>query len=350
MTNKVDRYEFLLHRQFPGYTTEVQIAVRTALMGPRRLSDKNVGALLEQSRGWDLRGSSVQPPVRGQFDDDDLGEAGFLAARIVHLRTWIDEAVKYDEYLNSVDDQEYETLYEREFLNAAASEQEKQLYLDRERFFSGPSARADMGFWITMGAWTAEEAVALSLGKDPRHVTKKSLKKESSTSPFVVEFASRLRLVDRATSLGHLATAIVPQDFAVWAAAKKLTLPADLTDLAGTLTETSNSEWEGRIQALGEEIVKLKGLSSAQANVIESLRQTTDDMNPKSKAVLMKIILGLVTHHHVTERNTINFKAIHSILLEYPQVKLSDGAIRRALGDVEDQLEITAAHLKQSLI
>ena len=72
--------------------------------------------------------------------------------------------------------------------------------LDAERFFSFPEAVAEVTLWSSLKTWSLEEAVALSLGKDPRVVNLVSLEHDDVEGPsaFVAEFRRRLMIVKRA--------------------------------------------------------------------------------------------------------------------------------------------------------
>jgi hypothetical protein len=43
---------------------------------------------------------------------------------------------------------------------------------EAKRFYNHPNAKADFKHWLAMDVWTLDQAVALLLGKDPRHVNK----------------------------------------------------------------------------------------------------------------------------------------------------------------------------------
>ena len=69
---------------------------------------------------------------------------------------------------------------------------------EQDRFFNQPHAKADFAYWIKAAHWTLDEAIALSFGKAPEHVSWERLKNLVQISPFAVEYQRRRELALRA--------------------------------------------------------------------------------------------------------------------------------------------------------
>jgi hypothetical protein len=98
------------------------------------------------------------------------------------------------------------------------------------RFFNQPSASADLQHWTRMSLWTLDEAVALSLGKDPRRVNWDNVRSLVQISAFAAEFQSRREIILRAKQAGQLWEQTIPGVFVAWAERMRVELPLPLTE------------------------------------------------------------------------------------------------------------------------
>lgn len=126
-------------------------------------------------------------------------------------------------------DGEFNALYaaekDAEKAEFLAAEQDNDLY----RFFNEPHALADFDYWLRIDFWTAQEAVALSLGKAPEIVNRASLKKITATSPFKREFYRRHLAVRRLLEADT--KPLTPSRFITWATALEIDLPNRMLEL-----------------------------------------------------------------------------------------------------------------------
>lgn len=96
---------------------------------------------------------------------------------------------------------------------------------DRDRPFNRFGSDADYEHFGRCPCITADEAVALSLGKDPRMVQWSMVRPFLATSLFAYEYANRLDLVERAIVWGELPRHFSPLQFLTWAHKYKVTVP-----------------------------------------------------------------------------------------------------------------------------
>ena len=128
---------------------------------------------------------------------------------------------------------ELQGLEEEELLALAYQEREKEAreledVEEQSRSFNQPNANADFEYWAKFPLWTLDEAVALTLGKDPRVVTWPRIEEYAETSPFAARFDNLRRLVHRAKEAEQLTDLVSPADYIFWAKANHIAFPPEL--------------------------------------------------------------------------------------------------------------------------
>ena len=96
---------------------------------------------------------------------------------------------------------------------------------EKELFFNQPNATADFAHWRKMALWHLDEAVALSLGKNPAIVKWETMSKHGDRyvpeawdfSTLPKQYARHRDLVLRAKTAGQLSDPIKPAAFMAWA-------------------------------------------------------------------------------------------------------------------------------------
>jgi hypothetical protein len=202
---KVDYKTFLIERKFPGF------ARITASTGTARLCNP-----ANSRKGSSITSSSDQkskkPPSKGKTDPGQ------------RMSKYVATVQRYRAELEKLTDDELRRLYEDERKKKLAEE-------DKERFFNQPSADADFDYWSKMAHWTLDEAVALSFGKSPAVVNKKSLSSmQTWLSPFAEEYNKTLELANRAIPWKKLFDPVLPTLFIKWAKDNKIPIPDELVE------------------------------------------------------------------------------------------------------------------------
>lgn len=128
---------------------------------------------------------------------------------------------------------------------------------EQERPFNRPEATAKFEHWATMSYWTIDEAVALSLGRDPGSAAWKDIQSVSRTSPFAREFAAKREVAVRAKTMGQLWDQTSPSTFLAWAERMRFSVPAGLIDA---------------VKELGVQICDWKTLFEQQKELTEQAR------------------------------------------------------------------------------
>jgi hypothetical protein len=137
------------------------------------------------------------------------------------------------------------------------------------RFYNQPGARADFDFWLKVDLWTAEEAAALILGRDPSVVNPDSLQHELTQSTglpgmgkpplrakFHVSFDRLRLLISRAPELAE--HRFKPADVAAWAKRVGFVLPVALHALSASSVEGDGSDGGTEKLWTAERLAKLK--------------------------------------------------------------------------------------------
>ena len=111
-------------------------------------------------------------------------------------------------------------------------EQEKEAAAEEAlRPFNLPEASADYEHYVTLGWWSAEEAIALLLGKDPRKVTWFVVEPYVGVSPFAEDFG-RLRERVVRSPLANQSGQVSPQQWIEWASSQAIPIPVALLNAA----------------------------------------------------------------------------------------------------------------------
>lgn len=108
---------------------------------------------------------------------------------------------------------------------------------ETQRFFNRSTAHGEFEHWARMAYWTIEEAVALSLGKNPEIVNWASVEShthadiEGFVSDFARNYAQRRQVAKRAVPWNELLDPVLPVVFIRWAERNGYSFPPDLRAL-----------------------------------------------------------------------------------------------------------------------
>ena len=87
-----------------------------------------------------------------------------------------EEVDAYERELNSMPPAALNALFDQERAIAWNEIVRKAEREEHDRFFNQPHAKADFAYWIKAAHWTLDEAIALSFGRAPEHVSWEKLK------------------------------------------------------------------------------------------------------------------------------------------------------------------------------
>jgi hypothetical protein len=169
--------------------------------------------------------------------------------------------------LRKLDKSAVEERYRAHCRAAEDSERRLEEEKDKSEFFNCPGAQADISRWKRKKHWHPEEAVALSLGKNPKIVNPETLSQlRRPMSPFVSEFQARMNTLQRVISAGHISTPLARRAFIDWAVKEGFSLPSEFN----ATHRTDPSEEEAK----------------------------DDEINPKTLHVFYCFLVGMAMKHY----------------------------------------------------
>lgn len=101
---------------------------------------------------------------------------------------------------------------------------------ERGMFYNLPYAKADFAHWGKATYWSLDEAIALTFGKDPKHVTWEKVKEYTKSSPFAMNYEKLRDLAIRAKHWKHLSDYMEPGAYIAWARRNGFDFPQELED------------------------------------------------------------------------------------------------------------------------
>jgi len=146
------------------------------------------------------------------------------------------EILDYEEEILSLDSPSFEKLYSQIL-------EENNREREQNYFFNQPDAQADFDYWARLSSWKAEEAVALSFGKNPKVVTFKKITQEDvKHSSLSHEYVFIHDIVIRAVDDGVLEKKLKPSVFLAWAKGLKISVPDGLIEAVNKFNKPSPPE------------------------------------------------------------------------------------------------------------
>lgn len=204
------------------------------------------------------------------------------------------------------------------------------------RFYNLPEANANYRYWANQ-VWRADDAVALSFGKDPRQVDRRKLSNYIPIWPFARKYWDRLAqvrelyadqdwvvaaptwFVPRADELGI----DLPQELlAAVKAVKRISTPDSATTM-------ETNALKSRVAELEAEVVELRHANDSVERELQKERVT----NPKARLTYEKLVFALALKFKFTgeKRNSAATNVRNLLLIE--NVSLDQGIIHERLSD-----------------
>jgi len=231
--NRFDRQRIITKSLFPFYTNAFSDYID--LLYKKHKNDLNINELIV-TESWKRFSRWLRPliPLEKGSDGDPLASSFktlLTPDDIAHLLKQINDARDYDDNLNDLEDDDI--IARSDELLKQKKQRRNQERLNRGAksdlyaFFNTPDAQADLSTWMLLPMWSAEEAAALSFGKEPTVVNSNSIRefKRIHGSPFQDSFFKRLSLVERAVAAKGLADPIRPKAFIKWLQQRRIASP-----------------------------------------------------------------------------------------------------------------------------
>ncbi len=210
----------------------------------------------------------------------------------------IEKAERYEEELLLKPRAEIEALVEHEKAAEKRETDERAKRIEERRFFNAHDAAADFDHWSKAAFWTIDEAVALSLGKEPRVVQWHKLESLIETSDFAREYAARWMLAKRAKTARQLDDHNLPGFFLAWAARTRIDIPSDLIGAVRALGhqiadwKTAYDEGQATNSALRAELDELRR-ELAESRRAEPAERNEKPLITRERETALKLVIGM---------------------------------------------------------
>lgn len=249
------------------------------------------------------------------------------------------EAEIYVTELKAKSADEIQALVTAEQLKERTERQEKQEKELQKRFFSDPAATADFDYWAKSSYWKPEEAVALSLGKNPSRINRKILEPYVTIWPFAKSYMDRLMLVERAKTMGQLWDFNIPGVFLAWADRTKLSVPKELVG-AVTALGIQVADWKTLYDSKREEADRLRADLAELRSGDDLPAQPREDVRPRERESLLKLVIGMAIKGYGYDPKASRSPKVREIVddLQALGLSLHDDTIRKYLNEAKDLL------------
>lgn len=209
----------------------------------------------------------------------------------------LDDNTKFQAWLRSLDANKFAELADAvRARNAAAREYSFS--------FNKTAANADFDHWGKVAFWTIDEAVALSFGKDPDHVSWSSVGDDIDKHDFPKTYRKRYDLVQRAADARscQISEKPSPREFMEWARIVSMELPDELVSAVGDFVDWRAAFEELQAKTTGQTEShkrQINALAKERGALADQLKDW-DDVNsraqsPQTKEIesMLKLIIGM---------------------------------------------------------
>jgi len=288
------------------------------------------------------------PSIGPFFAGDELAADTESSAEI---KAYVEELQKLPaSELQALVDAESAKITAEKFTRAEAEEQ--------KRFWNLPGANADFDHWSRASYWTLDEAVALTLGKDPRVVSWDRIKSMTRVSKFASRYEELRDLATRAKWASQLWEPVLPTIFLGWA--KRVAIPIMPELLAAidarglivadwkTLYDNLKNSKDRVISELQATIENLRSMHANATEAFDKLRadyeqlatQRDKDIGVRQRDTLLKLVIGMAVGGYSFDPRANRSDKIPEIVddLERAGVAVGDDTVRKYLRQAADFL------------
>lgn len=223
------------------------------------------------------------------------------------------------------------------------------------RWYNRPGAMADFQHWAKMSTWTVDEAVALSLGRDPRQVTWKNVAPNISISSFAAMYSDRYSIASRALMAGQLWGRTSSGIFLAWAARMGISVPPELTEAvralgvqiadwkslyeeAKALADTLGQHRRDALQRQAELQTEVAVLTARVEELKAPQAPSEAPLGTRERETMLKIIIGMAIDGYGYQPNAARSPIpgqLSGLLLTHG-IEVSDDTIRKYLNEAKD--------------
>jgi hypothetical protein len=202
-----EKLEYVFNLRFPDIELEDVEELETALAEGSSLNEA-FNTLMEEEE--------IPSGKRARFEADLRAALAFKAE------------AQSNERLEAL----YQETREAERTRIEAANERARAAREQSCFYNQPEAQAKFDEWVDLPFWTADEATALCVGKEPTVVNMESLQAEHSS--FATEYRRRFERIRRSAETGSFGERgrVDPAMFIGWLRAREWKFPAELEAIA----------------------------------------------------------------------------------------------------------------------
>lgn len=259
-------------------------------------------------------------------------------------------AEEYMAELHSLSDQDFEEKFDglRERIKDQISERRKD-FLDRQRH-NQIFSKADFSYWSKLSRWKRDEAILLSLGKEPRVVRLADLENAAPFDPLRKAVRERREMLERAIRSTQLRDPMLPARFLGWAERIGLELPVELTSSVKLIVEASqrpSSEADtlkAELEALRADLdAAHRELATHRAQAAQHAGKSKSegrDLSVRERTSLIKLVIGMAIGGYGHTPHSIRSPTVSSIVSDLATngIPLDEDTVRKYLHEGRDLL------------
>jgi hypothetical protein len=216
-------------------------------------------------------------PVTARTNKIDASESNFRADQQEKARLFRAE-------LEQMTAEEVQRLLATEREAAYKKYEERRTDEERARPFNQAYAKPNYSHWAKMSYWSLEECVALSLDRDPAHVSWQKVQALVGVSAFASAYSARREIISRAKIMGQLWDMTIPTMFVAWAARMQIPITEELVtsvEELGTQIRDWKSACEEAESRADEANRKLLECMSDRNADLEKYRATFEEVSER---------------------------------------------------------------------
>lgn len=259
-------------------------------------------------------------------------------AAIFHKRAWVAGNRKdiSAEKLKEMTPAEIEAAYDEGMRLRAEKEKLEATLREAKMPWAKSLSASQIAHWAALDFWKAEEALALSFGKEPRDVDWDLVSKyHESISPFVGKYTERRELMLRAVAMRQLFLTAEPRIFVTWAETKGFAFPDALVSAVkarGPLYDYK-SAYEVALTLIAKKEEEISRLKAAKAEIRATEKEDggPNDGAASITTAALKMLYAMAVagfdYDPDAKRNTKALPAIREAL-SAQRLKVDDNTIR----------------------
>lgn len=285
---------------------------------------------------------------------------GGRARPIPNAREMREAIDTYREELSALAPNELIARYSEEQAKAVEEARLKRERDEQALFFHQPWAKADFSHWSKAADWTLDEAIALSFGKAPEHVTWEKVTPLTVISPFAGQYARRRDLALRALRWKQLFDPVFPGIFLAWAKRIDIAVPPELEAAVAArgvqiadwrslfedqkkayeshreMYERHVNDWKDAVRQRDEFIDELK----TEIRQLQAAPSPEKPLGTRERENLLRLVIGMAIGgygHKPSDKRSSTASDVTSDLLE-AGLSISDDTVRKYLQEGADLL------------